>query len=100
MERGGGLLQQNGVEKEYKMLLKTKQVKVVGKLKDKRISSKGSEYTYTALYVKDLEGIMYTIAYVNDFIYQKAEENKDYILVYNLDTKGQLEINDIESVAK
>ncbi len=82
------------------MLIKTKQVKVVGKVKEKRISSKGTEYTYIAIYVKDQEGIMYTIAYINDFIYQKAEENKEYILIYNLDTKGQLEINDIESVTK
>lgn len=80
------------------MLIKSKQVKLVGKLKEKRLSSKGSEYNYMALYVKDNEGIMYTIDYINDYVYNKAEENKDCILIYNLDTKGNVEINDIESV--
>lgn len=80
------------------MLIKTKQLKLVGKLKEKKLSSKGSEYNYMALYFKDNEGIMYTIAYMNDYVYNKAEENKDYILIYNLDTKGNVELNDIESV--
>lgn len=55
----------------------------------------GKEFKLPTLYLKDTTGIV-TELVVNDFVYSKAEINKNYKIKALLSANGKISINDIE----
>lgn len=55
----------------------------------------GKEFKLPTLYLKDAAGIV-TELVVNDFVYSKAEINKNYKVKALLSANGKISINDIE----
>lgn len=79
------------------MNIKTEKVKMKEKTEEKGMSKAGKEYVNKALYV-EYNGIVYKISFCNDYVFNKAEKEKNYILKYNITTNGRIELNDIEEI--
>lgn len=79
------------------MIIKSSKFVVKEKTNEKRTSTKTEkEYIDNMLFLQAEDGLMYTMHFCSDYIYNKAEKGKQYILKYYLDTNAKLILNDIE----
>ena len=79
------------------MLLRTETMRLETKGRLKGVSKKtGNDYDLPQLLLKTKEGLNYTITLPNDMLYNKVSEGKDYKIVYYIDVRGNISINDIE----
>lgn len=79
------------------MLIKTEEVKIVAKGRLKGISAKsGKEYDLPQIQVQAKDGCNYTFTLPNEFLYEQATQGENTHIIYYIDTRGNITINNLE----
>lgn len=82
------------------LILKTeKGYKLRRFLKKEGVTEKGRQWTMYFAEIVDNEGIIYT-PMVNESLIDTNLENKEVKLIYTIDTRGNIQLNNIEEIKK